>query len=82
MELSIQKSHNRQGRVKLFGSCMNALGMKKHTQVRIRTKGMKRWLCSCENFLFEKSGKRRHCKHLHAAKLKVMKQFHMKSASL
>ena len=82
MELSIQKSLNRHGRVKLYGSCMNALGTKKHTQVRLRTKGMKRWLCSCENFLFEKSGKRRHCKHLHEAKRNAMKRFGYRWSSL
>jgi predicted nucleic acid-binding Zn finger protein len=61
---------------------MNALGTRKHTQVRIRTKGMKRWLCSCENFLFEKSGKRRHCRHLHEAKRAAMKKYNMRWKSL
>jgi len=82
MRIRIRKSQNCHGRVKIYANVIRRDGAPHHTVVRLRTKGMKRWLCDCENFLFNKAGKRRHCRHLRAAKLKAMKQFHMKWASL
>jgi hypothetical protein len=82
MRIRIRKSQNCHGRVKISANVIRRDGAPHHTVVRLRTKGMKRWLCSCENFLFEKSGKRRHCEHLHEAKRAAMRKFRMKWVSL
>ena len=82
MVLKIKKSSHRNGRVKIYGEVASASGPFNHTVVRLRTKGMKRWLCDCESFLFRKAAKRRHCQHLRAAKRAAMKQFKMRWSSL
>ena len=82
MEIRIRKSRNRHGRVKIYANVQRTPEREHHTVVRLRTKGMKRWLCDCESFLFNKAGKRRHCEHLHEAKRKAMKQFNMRWSSL
>jgi hypothetical protein len=35
----------------------------------IRKPGMNRWQCSCPQFFFRCAAKRRHCKHIRAARL-------------
>ena len=82
MRIRIRKSQNCHGRVKIYANVIRRDGAPHHTVVRLRTKGMKRWLCDCENFLFNKAGKRRHCDHLKAAKHKAMRQFNMRWSSL
>ena len=82
MKVTVSKSRNKRGRVKIYARVQRHPLGSDHACVRIRTKGMKRWLCDCANFLFEKAGKRRHCAHLRAAKLQAMKQFNMRWKSL
>jgi hypothetical protein len=80
--VKIRKSLYRHGRVKLYGEVQRASSARVHRVVRIRVKGMKRWLCDCESFLFTKAPKRRHCFHLHSAKKAAMQRFGYKKSSL
>lgn len=40
---------------------------KTHTVMFIRKPGMKRVVCSCENFFYDRMQNRRHCDHIHEA---------------
>jgi hypothetical protein len=41
----------------------------------IRRAGMNRWQCSCPQFFFRCAAKRRHCKHIRAARMTAANPF-------
>lgn len=66
MNIQIQRSKVR-GDVKVYASVQSRSRPEtQHRVVYIRNKNMRRWLCSCENFLFNRVGKNRNCDHIKA----------------
>jgi hypothetical protein len=46
----------------------------KHIVAFIRKPGMERWSCTCEDQLFDKTAKRRHCTHIKQVREQVREQ--------
>lgn len=67
--ITIKKSENRSLPVKLYAKVPSRSrhGVN-HTVTFIRSKGMERWTCSCEDQVITQTPKRRHCFHIKAVR--------------
>jgi hypothetical protein len=50
--------------LKIYGKVQGESG-KTYNFGYIRRTGFRGWICSCENFFFQRAGKNQNCKHLH-----------------
>jgi uncharacterized protein with ACT and thioredoxin-like domain len=70
--LSIRKASNVGGAVRIYAKVMSRTRAAiTHNVVYLRKAGMKRWLCSCEDFLFRQAGHRKHCDHIKDVRRKL-----------
>jgi hypothetical protein len=59
--------HHRSGVHTYYVSSDSRPGLEYAVQ-HIRKPGMNRWQCSCPQFFFRSTAKRRHCKHIHSVR--------------
>jgi hypothetical protein len=82
MQVKLRRAIHPHSLIKFYAKVEKECGAKAHRVVRIRTSRMKRWLCDCDDFLFRKAPRNRHCSHIQATKRKMRQQFHLKESSL
>jgi hypothetical protein len=61
---TIRVANNRTPGLTTFYVPSDSRAGKEHTCQFIRRGHRRRWLCTCENFTYDKFAKLRHCKHL------------------
>jgi hypothetical protein len=72
MSIKIVRPAKSRNGVKLYAIVpSSSKGGLSHIVVYLRTSTMKRWLCACHDQVFNQTGKRRNCRHIHAVRKEV-----------
>ena len=65
-KVEIKKPKSCHGPIKVYAWVQRTLESDEHLVIFLRTKGMKRWICDCEDFMFRKIARRKTCDHIKA----------------
>ena len=63
-KIDIKKPKSRHGPIKVYARVQRDRGSDEHLVIYLRTPGMKRWICDCEDFMFRKMARRKVCEHI------------------
>lgn len=68
----IRKPKSKHGAIKIYARVQRTPESDEHLVIKLRLPGMKRWICDCEDFMFRKLAKRKHCDHIKFVKAAVV----------
>lgn len=63
-KIDIKKPKSKHGPIKVYARVQRDRGSDEHLVIYLRTPGMKRWICDCEDFMFRKMARRKVCEHI------------------
>ncbi len=67
-KIEIRKPKSKHGAIKVYARVQRHSHSDEHLVIKLRVPGMKRWICDCEDFMFRKMAKRKHCDHIKAVR--------------
>lgn len=77
-KLEIRRPKSKRSAIKVYAKVQRTEHSEEHLVVYIRTAGMKRWICDCEDFMLKKMSRRRSCVHIRPVREEVR---HMNAAN-